>query len=178
MDVFSEGHIVAVVKRWHATSCPLFGVDRQYVHFGSKCHISKLSHGTKCRKDEPCGVNCHVDVLRGGRIVKASATPLLEARTRMLDISNRKLQSHWGHVYAAKRYTKKPRQTLVSSSLDSLGLSAAVAHVFRLQKTSLMDSWGRGDRVCALYCRFLIKNKWKWTVLNDRKDVNGILFNV
>ncbi len=60
---------------------------------------------------------------------------------------------------AAKRYTKKPRQTLVSSSLDSLGLSAAVAHVFHLQKTSLMDSWVRGDGVCALYCRFLIKNK-------------------
>jgi hypothetical protein len=98
MDVFSEGHIVAVVKRWHATSCPLFGVDRQYVHFGSKCHSSKLSHGTKCRKDELCGLNCHVDVLRGGRIVKASATPLLGARTRMLDISNHKLQSHWGHV--------------------------------------------------------------------------------
>jgi hypothetical protein len=42
----------------------------------------------------------------------------------------------------------------VSSSLDSLGLSAAVAHVFRLQKTSLMNSWGRGDGVCVLYCRF------------------------
>ncbi len=55
---------------------------------------------------------------------------------------------------AAKRYTKKPRQTLVSSSLDSLELCAAVAHVFRLQKTSLMDSWGKGDGVCVLYCRF------------------------
>jgi hypothetical protein len=54
----------------------------------------------------------------------------------------------------AKRYTKKPRQALVSSSLDSLGLSAAVAHVFHLQKTSLTDSWGRGDGVCVLYCRF------------------------
>jgi hypothetical protein len=30
----------------------------------------------------------------------------------------------------AKRYRKKPRQALMSSSLDSLGLSAAVAHVF------------------------------------------------
>jgi hypothetical protein len=69
-----------------------------------------------------------------------------------------------GILAPAKRYTKKPRQTLVSSSLDSLGLSAAVAHVFRLQKTSLMDSWGRGYGVCALYCRFHIKNKWKWTV--------------
>ncbi len=54
----------------------------------------------------------------------------------------------------AKRYTKKPRQALVSSSLDSLGLSAAVAHVFRLQNTSLTDSWGRGDGVCVSYCRF------------------------
>ncbi len=29
-----------------------------------------------------------------------------------------------------QRYTKKPRQVLVSSSLDSLGLSKAVAHAF------------------------------------------------
>ena len=70
-----------------------------------------------------------------------------------------KLQYMTAGTEPAKRYTKKPRQTLVSSSLDSLGLSAAVVHVFRLQKTSLMDSWGRGDGVCALYCRFLIKNK-------------------
>jgi hypothetical protein len=31
---------------------------------------------------------------------------------------------------AAKRYTKKPRQTFVSSSLDPLALSAAVTRVF------------------------------------------------
>ncbi len=51
----------------------------------------------------------------------------------------------------AKRYTKKPRQALVSSSLDSLGLSAAVAHGFLLQKTSLMDSWGGGWGVCCIF---------------------------
>jgi hypothetical protein len=33
-------------------------------------------------------------------------------------------------VRPAKRYAKKPRQGFVSSSLDSLGLSAAVTHVF------------------------------------------------
>jgi hypothetical protein len=41
--------------------------------------------------------------------------------------------------YAAKRYRRKPRQALVSSSLDSLGLSAAVAHVF-FCKRLLKDS--------------------------------------
>jgi uncharacterized damage-inducible protein DinB len=33
-------------------------------------------------------------------------------------------------LYPAKRYTKKPRQTFVSSSLDPLSLSAAVTLVF------------------------------------------------
>jgi hypothetical protein len=31
-------------------------------------------------------------------------------------------------MYAVKRYTKKPRQGFLSSSLDPLKLSAAVAH--------------------------------------------------
>ncbi len=49
MDVLSEGPIVAVVERWHATNHPHFGMDRQYIHFGSECRSSKLSHGTKYR---------------------------------------------------------------------------------------------------------------------------------
>ncbi len=28
---------------------PLFGVDKQFVHFGSECRSSNLSLGTKCR---------------------------------------------------------------------------------------------------------------------------------
>ncbi len=44
----------------------------------------------------------------------------------------------------AKRYTKKPRQALVSSSLDSLWGIRGYCACFCLQKTGLMDSCGEG----------------------------------
>jgi hypothetical protein len=44
----------------------------------------------------------------------------------------RAVRREWGK--AQNRYTKKPRQAFVSSSLDSLGLSVAVEHCFVCEK--------------------------------------------
>ena len=63
--------------------------------------------------------------------------------------SQKKSLQFWCTLLPVKRYRKKPRQDLVSSSLDSLGLSAAVAHVFVCRL--LMDSWGKGVWRCVYY---------------------------
>jgi hypothetical protein len=55
-----------------------------------------------------------------------------------------------GSVPSAKRYTKKPRQTLVSSSLNLLGLSEVVAHVFVCKRLVCWIRGGGGVR-CVYY---------------------------
>ncbi len=55
-----------------------------------------------------------------------------------------------GDWYPAKRYTKKPRQALVSSSLVSLGGIRGYCACFCLQKTGWMDSCREGVGVCTV----------------------------
>jgi hypothetical protein len=54
-------------------------------------------------------------------------------------------------------YQKKARQVLVSSSLDSLGLSAAVAHVS--SSKDWFDGLRGGRGVGCVYCRFTVVRK-------------------
>jgi hypothetical protein len=56
-------------------------------------------------------------------------------------------------VQPAKRYTKKIRQAVVSSSLDPLGLPAAVTRAFVCKKLVLRSPPHRkeGDGVCVQY---------------------------